>query len=376
MSEPTPDAQVHATVGRQLVRSPLVWGALLLAVAILATLAGDDLSFVPFLLMLVGGWCFGFSFVNATLRMTPSRAGVLLHVAVAILLGAAIAFVVEFGNDMLAPFPERIRAVAAALQLAAIPAAGWIWLGLLSRVTDALIRREAKKRPAPVPPEWQREENADGSRVRFPGIPLRMRALTVAIVVIVVVFGLAVRAADRVRRHRLRMGPRVAIIVVGIVIALPVYAVFTAVLRRRTQACTVAFGNDELRISVGDHTDVIRFRDLEHLVWRTRSDYARIEVRGAGVDLSLIAGLAKPPAGRTAELPALPRRVFRRLELAGMTVTRSRRDEVVTFRRGPLTGALLGRVRRSCSRRARWAALRAAVAVAYATFSGVSSRSL
>ncbi|CAH0181785.1 hypothetical protein SRABI76_01549 [Microbacterium oxydans] len=334
MSEPTPDAQVHATVGRKLVRSPLVWGALLLAVAILATLAGDDLSFVPFLLMLVGGWCFGFAFVNATLRMTPSRAGVLLHAAVAILLGAAIAFVVELGNDMLAPFPERIRAIAAALQLAAIPAAGWIWLGLLSRVTDALTGLEAKKRPAPVTPEWEREENGDGSRVRFPGIPLRMRVLTGAIVVIVVVFGLGgtllLIAFDDIV---LRMGARVAIILVGIVIALPVYAVFTAVLRRHTKACTVAFGNDELRLSVGDHTDVIRFRDLEHLLWRTRSDYARIEVRGAGVDRTIIAGLAKPPAGRTAELPVLPRRVFRRLELAGMTLTRSRRADVVTFQR-------------------------------------------
>jgi hypothetical protein len=334
MTEPTTDAQVHVSVGRKLVRNPLVWGALLLAGAIVAMLAGDDLSFFPFLLILIGGWCFGFAFVNATLRMTPSRNGAFLHAAVAILLGAAIAFVVEFGTDLLAPFPEQIRAIAVVLQLAAIPAAGWIWLGLLSRITDALTRREAKRRPVPVTPEWDRDESGDGSHVRFPGIPLRMRVLTGAIISIVVVFGLGgtllVIAFDDIV---LRLGARLVIILVGILIALPVYLVFTAVLRRRTEACMVAFGNDELRLTVGHHTDVIPFRDLEHLLWRTRSDYARIEVRGASVDRSVIAGLAKPPAGRTAELPVLPRRVFRRLELAGMTLQRSRRADVTIFQR-------------------------------------------
>ncbi|WP_334151620.1 hypothetical protein [Microbacterium sp.] len=277
MTEATTDATVRATVGRKLVRNPLVWGALLLAAALVATLAGDDLSFFPFLLMLVGGWCFGFAFVNATLRMTPSRTGAFLHAAVAILLGAAIAFVIEFGEDLLAPFPGQVRAVAVVLQLAAIPAAGWIWLGLLSRVTDALTRREAKRRPTPVTPEWEREEHADGSRVRFPGIPLRMRVLTGAIIAIVVVFGLGgtllVIAFDDIV---LRLSARLVIILVGILIALPAYLVFTAVLRRSTAACTVAFGN---------------------------------------------------------ELPVLPRRVFRRLELAGMTLQRSRRADVVAFQR-------------------------------------------
>lgn len=334
MTEPTTDVRMPAAVGRKLIRNPLVWGGLLLAGAIVATLAGDDLSFFPFLLMLVGGWCFGFAFVNATLRMTPSRTGAFLHAAVAILLGAAIAFVVEFGKDLLAPLPEQVRAITVVLQLAAIPAAGWIWLGLLSRITDALTGREAKRRPTPVTPEWERDESGDGSLVRFPGIPLHMRVLTGAIIAIVVVFGLGgtllVIAFDDLV---LRLGARLAIILVGILIALPVYLVLTAVLRRSTEACTVAFGNDELQLTVGDHTDVIRFHDLEHLLWRTRSDYARIEVRAPGVDRSVIAGLAKPSAGRTAELPVLPRRVFRRLELAGMTLQHTRRSDAVAFER-------------------------------------------
>lgn len=339
MTDSALDVQVRRTVGRRLIRNPLIWGALLLLAALFWTLAGDDLSFFPFLLMLVGGWCVGFAFVNATMRMVPARNGVFLHVGVAVTLGAAIAFVVEYGDDRLRPLPEPVRAGAVVVQLAAIPAAGWIWLGLLSRVTDVMTQREAKKRPVPVTPEWEREEIGDGSGVRFPGIPLRMRVLTAAIIVIVVVFGLGgtalVIAFDDVV---LRMGARFTIILVGVLIALPAYLVFTGVLRRRTESCLVAFGNDELRVTVGDSTHVIPFRRLERLVWRTRSDYARIEVQGDGVDLSLIAGLAKPPRGITAELPPLPRRVFRRLDLAGMTQQHARRRDVTVFARSPGQG--------------------------------------
>ncbi|WP_407360196.1 hypothetical protein [Microbacterium sp. LBN7] len=334
MSEPTTDAAVRATVGRKLIRNPMLWGALLLLGAIAATIAGDDLSIFPMLLMLVGGWCFGFAFVNATLRMTPSRNGAYLHIGVAVVLGAIMTFVVEFGSELLASLPESVRAVAVVLQIAAIPATGWIWLGLLSRVTDALTRRDRRKHPLPTTVEWEREESGDGSSVRINGIPLRMKVLTGAIVGIVIVFGLfgtlLLIAFDDIV---MRLGPRLLIIVVGVVIALPVYLALTAVLRRRTVACVIAFGNDELRVRVGDEDHVVAFRDLEFLLWRTRSDYARIEVRGAGVDLSVVAGLAKPPAGRTAELPVLPRRVFRRLELAGMSVERARRGEVITFTR-------------------------------------------
>ncbi|WP_435746358.1 hypothetical protein [Microbacterium sp. PMB16] len=326
---------------RRLLLSPVAWGTLLLAGAITATLAGDDLSFFPFLLMLVGGWCFGFSFVNATFRLRSRRTGAVLHVVVAVLLGAALMIVVEFGKDALSSLPESARGVVLVLQLAAIPAAGWIWLGLIARVSDVFTRRDAKKRPLPVPPVWVKEEDADGSAVRFPAIELRMRALTIAIIVIVGVGGtgafLLLIALDDIV---MRLGPRLMIILVGVLIALPAYLVFTAVLRRRTVQCTVAFGNDELRVQVGDEMQVIPHRELELLLWRTRSDYARIEIRGAGADISLITGLAKPPTGFSAELPPLPRRVFRRLELAGLSLQESRRKDVVTFRRESTAGGV------------------------------------
>lgn len=339
MTEKAPDTaaerRIRDAVSRRFVRDPLIIGLVLLAAAIAWTLAGDDLSFFPFLLMLLGGFGLAFSFVNVTMEMRPVRNGVLLQLGVAAVLTALMVFVIEFGGaDLLAALPEPLRAVILVLQIAAGPAVGWIWLGLLSRITDLFRRRDRATRPAPAPPEWQREEHGDGSRVEFRALGLRMRALTLVIIGIVLVVGLAGTALlialdDAV----MSMGPRVAIIVMGVVVGLPVYLLLRAMLRRRTLSCAVAFGNDELRIRTDSSSHRIPFRELQTLVWRMRSDYARVEARGPDADLSLIVGLAKPPGGLSAELPALPRRVFRRLELAGMTVERSRRDEVVTFRR-------------------------------------------
>lgn len=332
--EATSERRLRLEIGRRFVRAPLAWGVLLLIAAMVWTIAGDDLSFFPFLLMLLGGWSVAFSFVNATMEMRPVRAGVAVHLGVAVCVTAVMVVVIRYDGVLLAGLPEPIRAIVVVLQIAAGPAAGWIWLGLLSRLTDLIGRRDAKKRPPPAAPEWEREEGGDGSGVEFSALDLRMRTLTLVIVGVVLVVGVAATALliafdDTV----MRLGARLVIILMGAVVGLPVYLMLRGALRRRTLSCSVAFGNDELRIRAGTTMHRISFRQLQHLVWRTRSDYARIEVRGAGVDLSLIAGLAAPPPGRTGELPALPRRVFRRLELAGLSVERSRRDEVVTFRR-------------------------------------------
>ncbi len=332
--ETTSERRLRREIGRRFVRAPFAWGLLLLVAAMVWTVAGDDLSFFPFLLMLVGGWSVAFSFVNATMEMRPVRAGVAVHLGVGVCLTAVMVVVIRSDGVLLAGLPEPIRAIVVVLQIAAGPAAGWIWLGLLSRLTDLIGHRDAKKRPPPTAPEWERENGGDGSGVEFSALDLRMRTLTLVIVGVVLVVGVAATALliafdDTV----MRLGARLVIILMGAAVGLPVYLLLRGALRRRTLSCSVAFGNDELRIRAGTAMHRIPFRQLQHLVWRTRSDYARIEVRGAGVDLLLIAGLAAPPPGRTGELPALPRRVFRRLELAGLSVERSRRDEVVTFRR-------------------------------------------
>lgn len=332
MSETTAAARIVVPLWRRMLFNPVLWGTALLAAATALTLGTQDIDLPQFLLMLVGGWCFGLAFVNATFGMR--RNGLVLHLAVAIVLLATMLVVTEYGSRLLDPLPDAVKGVLLVLWMAAIPATGWIVLGLLGRVTDALTRRERKKTPVRVPPEWERDERGDGSFVRFPAIEMRMRELTLSIIGITVFVGLIgiallISFSDVV----MRFPPRLAIVLVGLMLGLPAYLVLTATLRKRTKECTVAFGNDEIRIRLGDSASVVRFSELEHLRWRCRSDYARIEVRGPGVDLSLFAGLAKAPPGRTSELPVLPRRVFRRLELSGLVVAKSRRDEVITFSR-------------------------------------------
>ncbi|WP_217181882.1 hypothetical protein [Streptomyces sp. AC495_CC817] len=317
---------------RRLVFSLTLWGVLLLATAVGLALGGSDLDIWHFILIIVGGWCLGAAFVNLTVRMP--RDGVVLHVAGAVVIAAIMVFLTEYGRRLVPIVGEQLATVAFVVQLAAVPAAAWIWIGLLSRITDAILRRDRRRGGERVTPEWERDERGDGSFVRFPGIEVRMRDVTLAIIGIVLAAG-AVGVALMIWFDGvvMRLGPRMSIVLVGLVLGLPAYFALTAVLRRHTAACTLAFGNDEVRIKVDEASFVIRHRDLEYLRWRQKSDYARVEVRGGGVDLSLFTGLAKPPPGRTAELPPIPRRVFRRLELAGFAMEESRRGEVITFHR-------------------------------------------
>lgn len=116
----------------------MFWSTLLLTAGVVWTVAIRDLDLVPMLLLLAGGWCAGFSFVNLTMRMP--RGGVFLHVAVAVVGGAILAFATEYSGRLVEPLPEALAGALIALQLAAIPAVGWIWLGLIARVTDAVTR--------------------------------------------------------------------------------------------------------------------------------------------------------------------------------------------------------------------------------------------
>lgn len=326
---------------RRLVGSPLAWAAVCLALAAPWAIAGQATELMPYLFMLVGGWLCGFSFVNATFRMRPPRRGVIVLVIGAVVAAVFVVVAVEYGGAMLAAMleamptalRESVVSMFVIVQFAAIPAAGWIWLGLISRVSSA-VGGSTKKAPPPTAPEWVRAEPGPGSEVRFAAVPITMRALTTVIVVIVIVMG-SVAAVALIAAGDLvyALGARLAIIIVGLVFALPAYFAFVAVTRRRTVDCTMGFGNDRLWLGTGASTTTVMFRDLERLVWRCRSDYARVELRGGGLDVSLVTGIAKPPAGTAAELPALPRRVLGRLRDEGFTVERSRRGEVLTFGR-------------------------------------------
>lgn len=320
----------------RILRMPLFW-ALVCGVLALPGYLGGDPGIVAFLLTLVGGWLCGFAFVNTTLRM-PARSGLILHVAVAVGAGLLLWLMVQVVPGLLAPKPNPARAFLAVLQLSVVPAVGWVWLALIGRITAMIGARDASK--APPAPQWEAGER--GSVVRFRAVPITVRLLgfwgaliSLGIVALVVV-ALIVTGGTV-----LNIGPRWLLLLFIAVPGLVAYLLLSAILRRRAVRCAVRFDADRLRIEVEDVEHVIRYRDLDRLVWRGEGDSARIEARGSGVDVSLVAGIARTP-GTALALPELSQRVVRLLGEAGLAsrvsgrasrVSRGAARGTVTFER-------------------------------------------
>ena len=324
-SEPEPREPVR--IWHRLPRMPLFWALVCGALAVPWYLAGD-LAFIPFLLTLVGGWLCGFSFVNATLRM-PARRGLVVHIAGAAGALLLLWLLIHAVPAMLAPKPDPARALLAVLQMAAVPAAGWVWLGLIGRITASIGARDAAK--APPAPQWESEER--GSIVRFRAVPLSRREIvlwwvltaTVALALVVLVL---LATGGRV----LDFGPKLILLLYVAVPGLPAYLLMSWLLRRGAVDCAVGFDADRLRIEVDGVVERIRYRELDRLVWCTEGDFARIEARGSGVDRRLVAGIARRPGGAAA-LPVLSRRALRLLEEAGLASRTRRGSRALTFAR-------------------------------------------
>lgn len=331
-ADPEPVRPEPGSIWGRIPRMPLVWALVCGALALPGYLAGDP-GFLPFLFTLIGGWLCGLSFVNATLRM-PARRGLIMHIAGAVGAGLLLWLLAEAVPSLLAPKPNPARAFLAVLQMAAVPAAGWVWLALISRTTAMIGARDvAKARPAP---QW--EPTARGSLVRFRAVLLSTRALVwwcslAAAIAIAVLAVVLIATGGRVPY----VGPKLFLLLYVAIPGLPAYLFTSWLLRRRAVDCAARFDADRLRIEVDGSEDGIRYRELDRLVWRTEGDFARIEARGSGVDLTLIAGIARRPGGTSTVLPGLSRRAVRLMEEAGLTSRTLRGGRALIFERAPGT---------------------------------------
>ena len=333
-ADPEPVRPEPGPVWRRILHLPLFWALVCGALAVPGYLGGD-FEFLSFLLTLVGGWLCGFSFVNATLRM-PDRRGLIVLIAGAVGAGLVLWLLIEAVPALLAPKPNPARAFLAVLQMAAVPAASWVWLALIGRVTAMIGARDAAK--APSAPQWEAAER--GSLARFRAVPLGNRALvfwcilTAAVVTILILVVLIVTGGTI-----LNVGPKLFLLLYVAVPGLPAYLLMSWLLRRRAVDCAVRFDADRLRIEVEGVEQGIRYRELERLIWRAEGDFARIEARGSGVDRTLIVGIARKPGGTAAALPTLSRRAVRLLEEAGLTARTLRGGRALIFERMPAVPA-------------------------------------
>lgn len=324
-AETEPEPPEPVSFWQRILRMPLFWALICGALAVPWYLAGD-LEFIPFLLTLVGGWLCGFSFVNATLRM-PARRGLVVSIAGAVAAALLLWLLIQAVPAMLAPKPNPARALLAVLQMAAVPAAGWVWLGLIGRITASIGARDAAK--APPAPQW--EAAARGSIARFRAVPLSRReivlwwVLTVTVALALVALVLVVTGG-----RILEVGPKTFLMLYVLLPGLPAYLLISWLLRRRAVGCAVGFEAELLRIEIDGVVERIRYRELDRLVWCAEGDLARIEARGSGVDRTLVAGIARRPGGNAA-LPVLSRRALRLLEEAGLAAQTRRGSRALTF---------------------------------------------
>ncbi len=317
---------------RRLLRRPLLWAVLCGALALPWYLDGNGLELLPFLLTLAFGWLCALAFVNFTLRMTKTKRGALLHVAGAVVVGYALWWGVFGEGKDWADASETVRALIFLVTMALIPAAAWIWLGLLGRVSSVRWVQPTKATSDRIPPEWER--NRVGSLIRFSAVPMRIRTLGIVIAVVIIVVGsisVAVLLATDLLRHISSW--RVIAVLFGTVIALPTYAIVTALLKTKSVACSVQFEQRHVRVQRGTDQVVIAFHDLDRLVWRCNSDYARLEARGGGQQVCLITGIARTPSTILPRLPPLPREIVAGLSAAGLEEQKSRKVDLTVFTR-------------------------------------------
>lgn len=311
---------------------PLLWAAVFFALAIPGYLTGIGLDFLPYICGLIGGWLCGLSVVNLTYRMPDQQRALWVHLGIAVVSGALLYALITTGPSPVKVLVTPYRELFFLIQMAAIPAIGWVWIAFLGRLTTLAQRPSRAPQKQRTAPTWIADER--GSAVEFSAIAMRLStlgwiiALTIAIVAPFV--ALTLIWADWFLRIA---GTYLIIIAVGLVFALPAYAVLTRVLRRRTQRCTIRFHGPTLEVTVGEEVLSLNLGELTSFTWRTTTDYARVEVRTATTRRSLITGIARAPRGVLPELPPLSGAMRNSLRAAGLQERPARRPGVSLFAR-------------------------------------------
>ena len=297
----------------RVVAAPMSWGILCFAVA--AIWRGE--GFVPFLLLLVAGWCAGHTIVRALWRLPSARGRLVAHAGLSILFLAIGAAVTPRWGELLDPLPSALQTSAYLLGMASITMVGWVWLALIGLITSIVTSQGAAR----VGPEW---ENDGGLVLRLAAVPAPHRRLTNATVVAGAGGGLAIVLAVIAWMPLLNGGPRLLVLLFGAV-ALPLYEWCKVPLRAQTQACEVRIMTRALRIDAGGTAHDFAYRDIDELVWCTKGEQARIDVAGRGTRRSLLVGIARQEPGVAATLPPLSGR-FRRLLATNGLVEDARRQ--------------------------------------------------
>lgn len=308
----------RSSAGRVL-EHPLLWSPLLLAASV--PLLGTEHDFWGFLLALLGGWCAGVAIVGFVRLVRPVALSVVVHVALGAALGLLL-FAVAEASDAL-PLPPQLLVTVG---FAAAPAAGWVWLSLVGRITGSVQQDAARRATELLAPQWRRDER--GWSVELRVVPMRRAAFLGAIVAVsvaaaVVLGGFIILFGDLAQR----MSPMVMLFVLGWTLGLPAYLVLRAVARARTEAVELRIDDERMRVlrrSDGRILADAPLVELRRLTWAATSSPTRIELHREAGGLVLLVGMARRPKGESPALPPLPPALTRMLGSAGLPPRRTR----------------------------------------------------
>lgn len=176
------------------------------------------------------------------------------------------------------------------------------------------------------------EPTPAGDVLHFAAVPARLRTLALAVVAAVFVGGAVLTAAAVLVAGRDSAAGRLVVVAGALLLCLPLVAAVTLPFRWRTVPCAATAGEGALVLTAGDRTLRVAWDEVDDLVWRTGTEYARLVLRAGATRVSLLIGVARPLPGHAAALLPLAPGAVRALAAAGTTAG-SRRPGHVRYRR-------------------------------------------
>ncbi|WP_259457209.1 hypothetical protein [Microbacterium sp. AG790] len=304
----------RAATRRWFVLAPALAGIVLCAIGGALVTPTSDGGLAAYLCVLIGGWAVAFSAVNA-LSGWEERwqwAGHIALTAGALALAVSITPLIQQAATLPEPWGRSLALVALGIP----PAAGWIVITLLGRISARVDRASSHRAAAVTPPQWS---GPDGRpELTVSASLFTMRALTTLVVGAIIAGGvLAVALLIVAERWVLRLPPLMLVVVLGALIAMPLSAAVHVVVNRRRRPVTIRWRTGAVEVDTGGQWTV-PFPMIQRLVWCPRGDTARVEIHTATRSETLLVGMVRQESHAAAELPALQRRMRAALEDSGL----------------------------------------------------------
>lgn len=157
---------------RGILLQPLLWSAQCFTAA--TALIEPDLAFGGYLMAFIAGWLAAFAVIGGVLRIEPQRLWMAVHVALGVAMGLLL-YLLTARSALRAAVPPALKPAFLVLQMGAVPAAGWVWITFIGRISAA-VKADPDRRAAQLKePEWFKE--GDAWCLHTPALPVQRRTL-------------------------------------------------------------------------------------------------------------------------------------------------------------------------------------------------------